>query len=231
MICTTCQAPRQPAQRFCGACGAALQIVGVPDHGTAVPPESPALAMASPGRAMGERRDVAILFADLTNFTGLSTEIDAEDLYSIIRSYTRRVDAVVHAFGGVIERYIGDSVMAVFGAPLAHGDDALRSVRAALAIQAEVLPALSLQFGRTLQASIGISFGQVMFTQGEAGHPEGLAVVTKRSIWQHGCRAGPVPAGLSSAIRCIPPVDRACKQTLLASSRSKALRVRSGCTA
>lgn len=126
---------------------------------------------------MGERRDVAILFADLTNFTGLSTEIDAEDLHSIIRSYTRRVDAVVHAFGGVIERYIGDSVMAVFGAPVAHGDDALRSVRAALAIQSEVLPALSLQFGRTLQASIGISFGQVMFTQGEAGHPEGLAVV------------------------------------------------------
>jgi class 3 adenylate cyclase len=84
---------------------------------------------------------------------------------------------VVHAFGGVIERYIGDSVMAVFGAPVAHGDDALRSVRAALAIQAEVLPALSLQFGRTLQASIGICFGQVMFTQGEAGHPEGLAVV------------------------------------------------------
>ena len=177
MICTACQAPHQPAQRFCGACGAALQIEGVPAHGPAVPSDAPALAMASSGRPMGERRDVAILFADLTNFTGLSTEIDAEDLHTIIRSYTRRVDAVVHAFGGVIERYIGDSVMAVFGAPVAHGDDALRSVRAALAIQSEVLPALSLQFGRTLQASIGIGFGQVMFTQGEAGHPEGLAVV------------------------------------------------------
>ncbi len=177
MICTACQAPHQPAQRFCGACGAALHVEGVPAHSLAVSPDSSAIAMASPDRPMGERRDVAILFADLTNFTGLSTEIDAEDLHTIIRSYTRRVDAVVHAFGGVIERYIGDSVMAVFGAPVAHGDDALRSVRAALAIQAEVLPALSLQFGRTLQASIGIGFGKVMFTQGEAGHPEGLSVV------------------------------------------------------
>ena len=167
MICTACQAPHQPVQRFCGACGAALQIEGVPAHGLAVPSDAPALTMASSGRPMGERRDVAILFADLTNFTGLSTEIDAEDLHTIIRSYTRRVDAVVHAFGGVIERYIGDSVMAVFGAPVAHGDDALRSVRAALAIQAEVLPALSLQFGRTLQASIGISFGQVSEQDGD----------------------------------------------------------------
>ena len=177
MICAACQAPHQAAQRFCGACGAALHVEGGLARDPAVPPDVPVLEIVSPDRAMGERRDVAILFADLTNFTGLSTEIDAEDLHTIIRSYTRRVDAVVHAFGGVIERYIGDSVMAVFGAPVAHGDDALRSVRAALAIQSEVLPALSLQFGRTLQASIGICFGEVMFTQGEAGHPEGLAVV------------------------------------------------------
>ena len=177
MICAACQAPHQAAQRFCGACGAALHVEGGLARDPAVPPDVPVLAIVSPDRAMGERRDVAILFADLTNFTGLSTEIDAEDLHTIIRSYTRRVDAVVHAFGGVIERYIGDSVMAVFGAPVAHGDDALRSVRAALAIQSEVLPALSLQFGRTLKASIGICFGEVMFTQGEAGHPEGLAVV------------------------------------------------------
>ena len=64
----------------------------------------------------GERRDVSILFADLTNYTGLSTELDAEDLHAIVRTYTQRVTAAVHAFGGTVERYIGDSVMAV----LAH---------------------------------------------------------------------------------------------------------------
>ena len=183
MICAICQAPHQPAQRFCAECGAALRNDGGPSTGSTSPaassalPELASVASLSAVRAMGERRDVAILFADLTNFTGLSAEIDAEDLHTVVRSYTQRVAAVVHAFGGVVERYIGDSVLAVFGAPVAHGDDALRSVRAALAIQAEVLPALSRQFGRTLQASIGIGFGEVMFTHGEVGHPEGLAVV------------------------------------------------------
>jgi hypothetical protein len=77
MICTACQAPHQPAQRFCGDCGAALQAEGVSAIGPTAPDaasDSPQLAMASSDRPMGERRDVAILFADLTNFTGLSTE-------------------------------------------------------------------------------------------------------------------------------------------------------------
>ena len=124
MICAICQAPHQPAQRFCAECGAALRNDSGPSTSSTSPavsstlPELASAASLSAVRAMGERRDVAILFADLTNFTGLSTEIDAEDLHTVVRSYTQRVAAVVHAFGGVVERYIGDSVLAVFGAYL-----------------------------------------------------------------------------------------------------------------
>ena len=168
MICAACQAPHKPTQRFCAECGASLAVNTL---------AAPVVAPTPAPRMRGERRDVSILFADLTNYTGLSTELDAEDLHAIVRTYTQRVTAAVHAFGGTVERYIGDSVMAVFGAPVAHGDDALRAVRAALTIQAEVMPALSQACGRPLQASVGISFGEVMFTMDEPGHPEGLAVV------------------------------------------------------
>ena len=170
-ICTACGTAQGLAQRFCSECGARLGSAGATQTSSA-----PAAA-ALPTRASGERRAVSILFADLTNYTGLSTELDAEDLHAIVRSYTQRVTATVHSFGGIVERYIGDSVMAVFGAPVAHGDDALRALRAALAIQNEVMASLSAECSRPLQASIGISFGEVMFTQNEPGHPEGIAVV------------------------------------------------------
>ena len=177
MICAACEAPHQPAQRFCAECGSALQTCSAPAAIAAEIVTIPPVIAASLPRTIGERRDVSILFADLSNYTGLSTELDAEDLHIIVRTYTQQVTAVMHAFGGTVERYIGDSVMAVFGAPVAHGDDAMRAVRAALAIQADVMPALSAQCARPLHASIGISFGEVVFTLGEWGHPEGLAVV------------------------------------------------------
>ena len=174
-ICTACGTAQGSAQRFCSECGARLGSAGA-NQTSPAPAPAPA-ATALPTRVSGERRAVSILFADLTNYTGLSTALDAEDLHAIVRSYTQRVTATVHSFGGIVERYIGDSVMAIFGAPVAHGDDALRAVRAALAIQNEVMASLSSECSRPLQASIGISFGEVMFTQNEPGHPEGIAVV------------------------------------------------------
>ncbi len=185
MICPACAAPCADKQRFCGECGARLgEGVAAAAAPNAASPAGPADAVQTGATAAattvagaGERRDVSTLFADLTNYTGLSVELDAEDLHAIVRRYTQRVTATIHAYGGTVERYIGDSVMAIFGAPLAHGDDPLRAVRAALLIQTEVMPDLSRELGRVLQASIGISFGEVMFMLGQPGHPEGLAVV------------------------------------------------------
>lgn len=162
MFCTACGSPHTSTHRFCADCGARLNESSTP------------AAAAAP---FAERRNLSIMFADLTNFTGLSTTLDAEDLHAIVSSYLQHITTTVRAHGGTVERYIGDSVMAVFGAPVAHGDDALRAVHAALAIQSQVMPELSRQCGRALQASIGISFGEVMFSQNSLDHPDGIAVV------------------------------------------------------
>lgn len=109
----------------------------------------------------GERRQVAVLFADLAGFTRLSTELDPEDLHTLIGEYFRRLDALVSKYGGTVERHIGDAVMAVFGAPIAHDNDALRAVRTALEIHG-ALKEMSRQFGRTLEGHVGITAGEVV---------------------------------------------------------------------
>ncbi len=165
--CSACGFDNPASARFCGGCGARV--------GQTV---APSAAAATAGSApIAQRRDVTILFADLTNFTQLSTELDAEELHAIVKTYTAQVETTVLAFGGIVERYLGDAVMAIFGAPVAHGDDGLRAVRTAIAIQEQVMPALSLEFGRLQQAAIGIASGEVLSITGQAGHPAGFAVV------------------------------------------------------
>lgn len=108
-----------------------------------------------------ERRQVSILFADISGFTKLSGEVGAENIHEILGRYFDSVDDIVINHGGTVDKHIGDSVMAVFGAPIAHSDDAARAVRAALAIQ-EKMPDLSRDIGRDIQVHIGIASGQVV---------------------------------------------------------------------
>lgn len=122
--------------------------------------------------AEGERRQVTVLFADLTGFTALSRELDPEELHSVLGRYFQQVDQIVVEYGGHIDKHVGDCVMAVFGAPIAHGNDAERAVRAALAIR-EAMPALSAAVGRELTGHIGIAGGQVVASAtGSASHRE-----------------------------------------------------------
>jgi len=109
----------------------------------------------------GERRQVTVLFADLSGFTRLSASIDAEELHAVLAAYFERVDGIIDDHGGSVDKHIGDSVMGVFGAPISHGNDAERAVRAALAIQA-AMPGLGARLGRPLQAHIGVTSGQVL---------------------------------------------------------------------
>jgi class 3 adenylate cyclase len=99
--------------RFCLACGAAL---------------------AEPARVGEERKLVSVLFVDLVGFTGRSDRADPEDVRATLRPYHERVKTDTERFGGTVEKFIGDAVMAVFGAPVAHEDDAERAVRAGLRI-------------------------------------------------------------------------------------------------
>src|SRR5947208_13421067 len=109
-----CGHEKPAGARFCNSCAAAL------------PGSAPVVAE--------ERKVVSVLFVDLVGFTARSEQLDAEDVRAIQAPYFARVRAAIEAFGGTVEKYIGDAVMAVFGAPVAHGDDPERGVRAAFAI-------------------------------------------------------------------------------------------------
>ena len=112
-------------------------------------------------KSQAERRQVTILFADLSGYTALSTKIDAEEAHAILGRFFDRADAIIADHGGTVDKHIGDSVMAVFGAPLAHGNDPERAVRVALAIH-EAMPMVSKEVGHRLAVHVGIASGQVV---------------------------------------------------------------------
>jgi class 3 adenylate cyclase/tetratricopeptide (TPR) repeat protein len=131
--CANCGFESAGAFRFCSECGAELA--------------------AAPSRA--QRRTVTVLFCDLTGSTGLGETLDPERLRALLARYFEQMQGIVERHGGSVEKFIGDAVMAVFGVPLLHEDDALRAVRAALEMR-DALPALGLQ-GR-----IGVMTGEVV---------------------------------------------------------------------
>jgi class 3 adenylate cyclase len=112
--CPNCGRENPPDARFCNACGAPLA------------PAAPSF--------VEERKIVTVLFVDLVGFTARAERLDPEDVRAIQTPYFARVREAIESFGGTVEKYIGDAVMAVFGAPVAHGDDPERAVRAALAL-------------------------------------------------------------------------------------------------
>lgn len=108
-----------------------------------------------------ERRQVTILFADLSNFTALSRSLDPEELRELVGKFTALVDGVIVDYGGTVDKHIGDAVMALFGAPIAHDDDPLRAARAALEIH-EALRRWRETAAVAVQAHIGIASGEVV---------------------------------------------------------------------
>ena len=165
-------------------------------HEDASPGETGA---AIPG---GERRQVTVLFADLAGFTRLTSELGAEDIHALLNRYFEAVDACVESYGGVVDKHIGDNVMAVFGAPVAHDDDPMRAVRAALDIH-ERMTVLSKHQGRPLRAHIGIASGQVVASStGSETHRE--YTVTGDSVnlaARLQDKAGPGETLISDAVR------------------------------
>ena len=128
----------------------------------------------------GERRQVTVLFADLAGYTALSRELDAEEVHALLGRFFERIDRVVEEHGGRVDKHIGDCVMAVFGAPVAHGNDAERAVRAALAIR-DAMPAVSAEAGREVGVHVGVAGGQVVASgTGSASHRE--YTVTGQSV-------------------------------------------------
>jgi len=123
-------------------------------------PNSP--VMNEPSRPLEtERRQVSVMFADLSGYTRLSGEVGAEKMHDILGHFFDRADAIVRNHGGTVDKHVGDAVMAVFGAPIAHSDDPARALRAALAIH-DAMPDVSHAAGHKIDVHIGIASGQVV---------------------------------------------------------------------
>jgi len=150
--CSGCGFENQPDARFCGGCGQPLGATSAP---AAAPPP---ISLAP---ATGERRQVTILFADIAGFTDLSSTLDAEELHDLVSRFFTAADRAIENYGGTVDKHMGDAVMALFGAPVAHGDDPLRAVRAAFDIHG-AMEALSADLGRELRVHVGIASGEVV---------------------------------------------------------------------
>jgi class 3 adenylate cyclase/tetratricopeptide (TPR) repeat protein len=153
-VCASCGEENPERARFCLACGQSLAV------------EAP---------AGEERKVVSVLFVDLVGFTSRSDRADPEDVRATLRPYHERVKADIERFGGTVEKFIGDAVMAVFGAPVAHEDDAERAVRAGLRIL-ETIEELRTE-GLQISARAAVTTGEAVVALG--ARPErGEGIVT-----------------------------------------------------
>src|SRR5205085_9015686 len=122
-----------------------------------------------------ERRQATVLFADLSGYTAAAERLDPEAVKAMVDRTLRRLGEEVERYGGSIDKFIGDNVMGVFGAPVAHEDDPERAVRAGLGMQAameEINRAGEQSDGVSSSPRVGINAGEVMAGALGAGHPE-----------------------------------------------------------
>ncbi len=156
--CPSCGEPNPPAAKFCGECGVRL------GGGTAGPKGGVPGVEVRPTEAAGpvaERRLVSVLFADIVGFTPFAAERDPEEVRELLSRYFDLSREVIERHGGTVEKFIGDAVMAVWGAPTSHEDDAERAVRTGL----ELLSAVR-SLGPEIQARAGILTGEAAVTLG-----------------------------------------------------------------
>ena len=160
VVCGSCATSNPPGQRFCGECGTPLAIDGRP---------AATLEPATAAAPASERRLVSIVFADIVGHTAFSEGHDAEDVRELLSRYFDAARTVIERYGGTVEKFIGDAVMAVWGTPIAQEDDAERAVRAALDLLAAV-SALGSEVGAPeLRARAGVLTGEAAVTLGAEG--------------------------------------------------------------
>ena len=176
IACPACGTGNEPGRKFCVECGSPLALA-CPSCATANPANAKfcgecGAALAAPAPAAGrphatataERRLVSVLFADLVGFTAASEGRDAEETRELLSRYFEQARTLIERYGGTVEKFIGDAVMAVWGAPVAQEDDAERAVRTALELVGAV-PALDPR----LQARAGVLTGEAAVTLGAEG--------------------------------------------------------------
>jgi class 3 adenylate cyclase/tetratricopeptide (TPR) repeat protein len=170
--CPVCGQPAPPEARFCPLCGAALTAKADQE----------------------ERKIVSVLFADLVGFTSISEELDMEDVRHTLALYHRLVRVELERFGGAVEKFIGDAVVGVFGAPASREDDADRAVRAALAIQAAARARREQDPAFSVHVRVGVNTG------------EALVALHANPLAGEGLAAGDV-VNTAARLQSVAPID------------------------
>ena len=142
-VCAHCREDNPGRAKFCLACG------------------SPLAVMSPRG---DERKVVSVLFCDLVGFTSRAERLDVEDVGGLLRPYYTRLRSELERYGGTVEKFIGDAVMALFGAPVSHEDDPARAVRAALAIRSAITELNEGDRPLDLHVRIGVTTGEALVT-------------------------------------------------------------------
>lgn len=148
--CATCGVASTPNARFCGNCGSSLAEA------------------APPPKEQGEQREVTVLFLDIENYTGISGDLENEDVYNFVNEAMKLFVDVLQKYGGVVDKFTGDGLMALFGAPVAHENDPELAVRTALEMMDRLAPLrqkVQEIHGIRFQAHIGINTGRVIAGQ------------------------------------------------------------------
>src|SRR5262245_28318481 len=164
LLCPACNTSNPPANRFCGECGTRLTppaptaapagaAAAAPPAGhprtsarrfaspeSYTPPHLASKVLSSPLAVEGERKQVTVMFTDVSGFTAMSERLDPEEVHTIMDRAFEVILGAVHHYEGTINQFLGDGVMALFGAPLAHEDHAHGALSAALAIQERLVP-------------------------------------------------------------------------------------------
>src|SRR2546427_2005188 len=189
MQCPTCRHDNPEGQKFCGECGARLTAVAPSAAATptpsapSTPPGPPAVSdrfaspagytpkhlaekiLTSKGALEGERKSVTVMFSDVSGFTAMSERLDPEEVHAIMDRAFEVILNEVHRYEGTINQFLGDGVMALFGAPIAHEDHAHRALNAALVIQRDLQPVrddVQRVHGVEFRLRIGINTGVVV---------------------------------------------------------------------
>ena len=203
--CPTCGAAVIPGAKFCSNCG--TNLGGATGGGATAAATDGSTGAASGVAAATERRVVTVLFADLVGFTTLSASRDPEVMRDLQDQYFERTRVIVARYGGTIEKFIGDAVMALWGAPIAHEDDAERAVRAALEL-VDMVPALGQDAGVELQVRVGVLTGDAAVTVGAEG--QGMVtgdLVNTAARLQSVAPVGGVLVGEATRIAAEPAVE------------------------
>jgi predicted ATPase/class 3 adenylate cyclase len=175
IVCTKCNFNNPPGMRFCGMCGTPLskavsKEISLTDT---ITPEKPVSALSSDllellqitDTETSQRRNVTLLFTDLAGYTAMSVKMDTEEVYHIIQEYSRLLADSVYKYDGTIDKFTGDGLMAIFGAPIAQENNAEMAIRAALDMQ-EGLDKANIEIrnrhGIELQMRVGLNYGPVI---------------------------------------------------------------------